>query len=275
MLDYERDRRPAGWRSCRSCLDDPTAVDCGRCDTCAGPGSRPSVPDALGAARAPGWRVGVPHRAAGPMADGDGPIGVPVKGRIAQTRRWPARPGPGAAERPRVGPAPARGAARGRSEVPRVAAGRRAGARRVDWARATGRRRRYAVAPPPLARRPRSPRGWRRSVGCRCSGTLDLARRGAHRRARRQQRLPARRGLGAAGRRDPTWRRPWTAYPGPVLLVDDLVSSSRWTLTVAGRALRAGAPAVLPARPRRRRLSAYSGATRASGGIPRPQTRQI
>jgi len=33
---------------------------------------------------------------------------------------------------------------------------------------------------------------------------------------------------------------------GPVLLVDDLVSS-RWTLTVAGRALRqAGVPAVLP-----------------------------
>ena len=34
--------------------------------------------------------------------------------------------------------------------------------------------------------------------------------------------------------------------PGPVLLVDDVVSS-RWSLTVAGRALRqAGAPAVLP-----------------------------
>ncbi|MGZ4640004.1 MAG: hypothetical protein ACXV2J_13205, partial [Actinomycetes bacterium] len=33
---------------------------------------------------------------------------------------------------------------------------------------------------------------------------------------------------------------------GPVLLVDDLVDS-RWTLTVAGRALRrAGAPGVLP-----------------------------
>ena len=33
---------------------------------------------------------------------------------------------------------------------------------------------------------------------------------------------------------------------GPVLLVDDLVSS-RWSLTVAGRALRlAGAPGVLP-----------------------------
>ena len=33
---------------------------------------------------------------------------------------------------------------------------------------------------------------------------------------------------------------------GPVLLVDDLVSS-RWTLTVAGRALRqTGVPAVLP-----------------------------
>jgi ATP-dependent DNA helicase RecQ len=33
---------------------------------------------------------------------------------------------------------------------------------------------------------------------------------------------------------------------GPVLLVDDLVSS-RWTLTTAGRALRlAGAPGVLP-----------------------------
>jgi ATP-dependent DNA helicase RecQ len=36
------------------------------------------------------------------------------------------------------------------------------------------------------------------------------------------------------------------AAPGPVLLVDDVVSS-RWTMTVAGRALRlAGAPGVLP-----------------------------
>ena len=37
-----------------------------------------------------------------------------------------------------------------------------------------------------------------------------------------------------------------TTAPGPVLLVDDVVSS-RWTMTVAGRALRlAGAPGVLP-----------------------------
>ncbi|OFS15263.1 hypothetical protein HMPREF3099_02505 [Kytococcus sp. HMSC28H12] len=44
----------------------------------------------------------------------------------------------------------------------------------------------------------------------------------------------------------PDLARALGATPGPVLLVDDLVDS-RWTLTVAGRALRrAGAGAVLP-----------------------------
>ncbi len=62
-------------------------------------------------------------------------------------------------------------------------------------------------------------------------------------------------GSGAAGRRPAYF--PWFVAPaamqealvrldGPVLLVDDLVDS-RWTLTVAGRALRvAGADEVLP-----------------------------
>ncbi|MDQ2756076.1 MAG: recombinase RecQ, partial [Actinomycetota bacterium] len=44
----------------------------------------------------------------------------------------------------------------------------------------------------------------------------------------------------------PELARAVAATPGPVLLVDDLVDS-RWTITVAGRALRqAGASAVLP-----------------------------
>jgi ATP-dependent DNA helicase RecQ len=44
----------------------------------------------------------------------------------------------------------------------------------------------------------------------------------------------------------PTLADAVASAPGPLLLVDDVVSS-RWTLTVAGRALRlAGAPGVLP-----------------------------
>ena len=71
-------------------------------------------------------------------------------------------------------------------------------------------------------------------------GALDLVDGGPTGRARRQQRVPARRGLGAVQRRRS--RR----AGGPVLLVDDLVDS-RWTITVAARELRgAGATEVLP-----------------------------
>ena len=73
------------------------------------------------------------------------------------------------------------------------------------------------------------------------AGALELRDGGPTGGAGRQQRVPARRGLGTVRR-----RRASTLPPGPVLLVDDLVDS-RWTLTVAARELRAaGATAVLP-----------------------------
>jgi ATP-dependent DNA helicase RecQ len=51
------------------CLDDPTAADCGRCDTCTAPWYAADVADtALDAARAQLARVGVPIEPRGPMA---------------------------------------------------------------------------------------------------------------------------------------------------------------------------------------------------------------
>ena len=72
-------------------------------------------------------------------------------------------------------------------------------------------------------------------------GALAPVDGGPDRPARRQQRVPARRGVGAVQR-----RRRSTCPPAGVLLVDDH-ADSRWTLTVAARALRrAGATDVLP-----------------------------
>ena len=116
----------------------------------------------------------------------------------------------------------------------------RPGAGRLGVGRASGRRRRDAVAIEAAAGRARSRAASPRSGGCRCSApSISWT---AARRASPAATAPSG-SPGSGGGSAP----PVSTFPtGPVLLVDDLVDS-RWTLTVAARELRrAGATAVLP-----------------------------
>ncbi len=207
MVDYERTD------ACRmaflqECLDDETAVPCGRCDGCAGPWYPTEVPDrVVGAARERLARAGVDLDPRVQWPTGMDRLGVPVKGKIPPDEGAAARAGAGPAVRPGLGPTAARGAARGRPGPPRPGAGLCARARRVGVGPAAGRRRGGAVPLPTRAGR----LGRRGAVRDRAAAAARVARprpRRAHRRARWQQRLPARRGLGAARRRSRARRRP-------------------------------------------------------------------
>ena len=149
MVDYE------ATDACRmaflqDCLDDDTAVPCGRCDGCAGPWYPTEVPDrVVGAARERLARAGIDLDPRVQWPTGMDRLGVPVKGRIRARRGAPRRAGAGPAVRPGLGPAAARGAARRRSGAPRPAAGLRAGARRVGVGAAPGGRGGRALAVPP------------------------------------------------------------------------------------------------------------------------------
>ena len=152
--------------------------------------------------------------------------------------------------RPRLGPAAARAAPRPR---PRGAARGRAGlrrrARRLGLAGAPGGHRVGPVAPAARARAVAGRRP-RRARPAALSRRARPRRGWPGRRARRQQRLPARQRVGPPRASGPTSRPRCSGIPGPVLLVDD-VADSRWTLTVCAGLLReAGAPGVLPARAR-------------------------
>ena len=244
MVDYERTD------ACRmaflqECLDDDTAVPCGRCDGCAGPWYATEVADrVVGAARERLARAGVDLDPRVQWPTGMDRLGVPVKGKIP----------------PDEGLLPGRALAR----LSDLGWGQRL--REVL--------REDAVAHPDLlracvpvlaewgwAQRPagivavpsRSRPALVGSVAAGLSeigrlpllGSLDLAHGGptgepggnsAFRLAGVWERLVVGPELAAA----------LAGVDGPVLLVDDLVSS-RWTLTVAGRALRlAGAAGVLP-----------------------------
>ena len=82
MVDYERTD------ACRmaflqECLDDETAVPCGRCDGCAGPWYPTEVPDrVVGAARERLARAGVDLDPRVQWPTGMDRLGVPVKGKI-------------------------------------------------------------------------------------------------------------------------------------------------------------------------------------------------
>ena len=225
-------------------LDDPSAAPCGRCDRCAGPWYPAGVQDG-NRERAAGHlrRAGVELEPRRQWPSGMDRLGVPVRGRIAAEEQ--SEPGRVLARLTDLGwgirlrellAAPD-------AEVPgdllaacvRVLAG-------WGWSR-----RPAGVLAMPSRRRPLL-------VGSLAAG---LARVG---------RLPhlgalqscdggptGEPGGNSAFRLAGVWRR-FAVQPaardglaaGPVLLVDDLVDS-RWTLTVAGRELRAaGAPAVLP-----------------------------
>jgi ATP-dependent DNA helicase RecQ len=231
-------------------LDDPTAADCGRCDTClaaAGEGSwfEAYVDDAnIALAQQHLDQVGVPIETRGMWPTGMDRLGVPVKGKItpsaaASTGRAVARLtdlGWGSALREVFaapdGPVPAQLA----SACVQVL---------KAWPWQT---RPVAVVAMPSLSRPQLvdslAQGLAQVGRLRYLGRLDLVREES-----------AGPGGNSAFRLADVWPRFQVGYElaaaletvdGPVLLVDDLCDS-RWTLTVASKLLReSGAPEVLP-----------------------------
>jgi ATP-dependent DNA helicase RecQ len=226
-------------------LDDPSAEPCGRCDVCAGRWFPTKVTDrVVGAAHERLARVGVVLEPRAQWPTGMARLAVPVSGRIAAPESMER--GRALARLTDLGwgqrlrellredqPAPSELV---RACVPVLA--------EWDWAQ-----RPVGVVGMPSRRHTAfvaSLADGLAAVGrLPLLGTLDLAHDG-----------PAGEpGGNSAYRLAGVWERvvvgpelatALAGVDGPVLLVDDLVSS-RWTLTVAARALRlAGAPAVLP-----------------------------
>ncbi|MBP6994961.1 MAG: ATP-dependent DNA helicase RecQ [Phycicoccus sp.] len=226
-------------------LDDDSAAPCGRCDSCRGVWFPTEVPDqVIGAARTRLARVGVDLEPRAQWPTGMERLGVPVKGRITPAEAisagrsmarfsdlgWGPRLRALLREDQGVGP-----------EVIAACVPVLAG-----WGWST---RPVGVVGMPSRRRPMTvdslARGLAEVGHLPYLGTLDLAHGGP----------TGEPGGNSAFRLAAVWDRivvgPRLAdalygIPGPVLLVDDL-ADSRWTLTVAARALRlAGAPEVLP-----------------------------
>ncbi|MEO7421346.1 MAG: helicase-related protein, partial [Ornithinibacter sp.] len=244
MVDYEQTD------ACRMAflqetLDDTSATACGRCDGCAGPWYATDVPErVVGAARERLARVGVDIDPRVQWPTGMDRLGVPVKGKIPADQallrgRALARLSDlGWGQRLRevlATDAPAHPDLL-RACVPVLA----------EWGWA---QRPVGVVAMPSRGRPQlvsSLAAGLAEIGrLPFLGTLDLAHGGptgepggnsAFRLAGVWERLVVGPDLAAA----------LTDLDGPVLLVDDLVSS-RWSLTIAGRALRlAGADGILP-----------------------------
>ncbi|WP_010146158.1 RecQ family ATP-dependent DNA helicase [Serinicoccus profundi] len=246
----------------QECLDDPSAEPCGRCDRCAGVWFPTEVPDeAMGAARERLGAVGVPVEPRGQWPTGMPRLGVDIKGKIAPEEQaqegralarlsdlgWgqrlrsvleagtsqPADPDDPEQETTPGQPVP--------EEVTRAVVEVLSG-----WGWAT---RPVGVVAMPSRRRPAVVGSLAQQISqigrLPLLGSLDLAYGGPVGEA----------GGNSAFRLANVWDRivvgPELAEAleqarGPVLLVDDVVDS-RWTMTVAARALRrAGAEAVLP-----------------------------
>ncbi len=244
MLDYERTDE-CRMAFLQRCLDDPTAADCGRCDTCTTPWYAANVADgALGAARAQLARVGVPLEPRVQWPTGMDRLGVPVKGRIAADEAMAS--GRALARLSDLGWGQRlREVLRDDGEVPDAVV-RAVVQVLAEWG---WEERPAGVVGMPSRRHPLLVGSLAAAIAqigrLPLLGSLDLLDGGpvgepggnsAFRLAGVWGRLGV--SLDLAGRLD--------GLPGPVLLVDDLVSS-RWSLTVAARALRAaGARAVLP-----------------------------
>ena len=233
----------------RRALDDPTAAPCARCDVCAGPFFPTKVPDAaVTAARTTLDRPGVELEPRAMWPSAMQVLGIDVKGRIPAEER--AEPGRALARMSDLGWGTRLRGVLGPEvpdhEVPEaVVAGVVEVLRAWDWDRRPG-----AVVAVPSRRRP----------ALVASLAAQIAQIG---------RLPLLGALQLAPGHPATERNGNSAYrlaavwdafivsaeikdgvnrlgDAPVLLVDDL-ADSRWTLTVAARALRqAGAPGVLP-----------------------------
>jgi ATP-dependent DNA helicase RecQ len=247
MIAYER-TGGCRMRFLTEALDDPAAADCGRCDRCAGRWFPQTVPDAVRAgARERLDRVGVAVSPRAQWPTGMSRLGVPASGKIAAGEQvatgrvlarltdlgWGRRlAGLLSADAPDT---PADGALLSAC----VATLR-------DW---PWDRRPVAVAALPSRRRPQlvasiarylaeiGRLAWLGPLDSRAGGpTGDPGGNSAFRLA----------GVWDAFSVGEPMRAALAELNGPVLLVDDLIDS-RWTITVAGRALRlAGADEVLP-----------------------------
>ncbi|WP_068398434.1 RecQ family ATP-dependent DNA helicase [Kribbia dieselivorans] len=245
MLDYERSTE------CRMAmlqrfLDDPSATPCGRCDTCAGAWFPTDLPDAaLRTATAGLARVGTPIEPRSQWPSGMAALGVEVKGRLAPGELLAE--GQALSRLTDLGWGPRLRALLSEPDAPVPPDVVRACVQVLaQWGWST---RPTGVVAMPSRGRPvlvGSLAAQLAQIGrLPLLGTLDLVDGGptagpggnsAFRLASTWQRFAVGADLGAA----------LAAHPGPVLLVDDLVSS-RWSLTVAGRELRrASAEAVLP-----------------------------
>jgi ATP-dependent DNA helicase RecQ len=225
----------------RKCLDDPGAVPCGRCDTCAGARYQAAVTDgALDAARAHLGRVGVEVAPRKQWPTGLPAIGVALSGRIpADEQPLPGRAlgrlsdlGWGARLRELVdGPVPDEVF----GGVVRALA---------DWARGDDPwpARPVAVVAIASRTRPELVRDLARRISA--TGRLPLLGELAAAAAPGAGRANSARRVAAL--HDSFAVPAGLVADGPVLLVDDLVDSG-WTMALAARALRrAGVPAVLP-----------------------------
>jgi ATP-dependent DNA helicase RecQ len=245
MLEYQEGTR-CRMAYLQTALDDVTSAACGRCDVCAAPWYPAQVnPEARRRADQQLARVGVPVEPRAQWPSGMERLGVPLSGRIP------------AGERPLTGRALARTNDLGWGRrLQTLLAGPDAEADEAvlaacvqvlrDWGWDT---RPVAVVSVPSRRRPlltASVAGRLAAIGGLAHlGGLDLTDGGptGEPGGNSAFRLAGVHGRITVG---PTLRAALAQVSGPVLLVDD-TADSRWTLTVAARALRqAGAADVLP-----------------------------
>ena len=244
MLDYE------ATSTCRMAflqrtLDDPTVAECGRCDVCAGEWFDREVPaDVLDTARTTLGKAGVAIDPRAQWPTGMDRLGVPVRGRISVDEQCEA--GRAIARLSDLGWGPRlRHALAQDGPVPSELVGA-AVATLASW---PWRHRPTSVIWVPSRTHPQLIESVATEVArigrLTLLGPLEMRHGGptggpggnsAYRLAGVWERIAV-----------PEWVRDALGRdPGPVLLVDDLVSS-RWTMTIAGRALRqAGAEGVLP-----------------------------
>lgn len=242
MLEYER-TSTCRMEFLQRALDDDTAAPCGRCDNCAGAWYPTGVPaDVAEAAAAALDSVGVPIEPRRMWPTGADRLGIPVKGRIAVDEQ--ASEGRALARLTDLGwGGPLRELfAAGAADAP-MPPDMMAACVRVlaEW---TWERRPEAVVAMPSRSKPQLVASLARGLAgigrLPFLGELEPVEGGPS----------GQPGGNSAFRLAGVWNRfsaLHLAVPaGPVLLVDDLVDS-RWTITVAARALRAaGATAVLP-----------------------------
>lgn len=226
-------------------LDDATAEPCGRCDTCAGPWFPTDVPEeAVETARGALGASGVVLEPRAQWPSGMDRLGVPAKGRIPADEQL--EPGRALARLSDLGWGQRLRTVLAEDQPVPDDLVRAVVLLLADWGWAE---RPVGVVAVPSRRRPQLVGSLAERIAgigrLPLLGALDLVDGGpvGEPGGNSAFRLAGVWGRLAVG---PDLARALGATPGPVLLVDDLVDS-RWTLTVAGRALRrAGAGAVLP-----------------------------